>query len=327
MNAINTFTGLGLDSLGDISSLLNQPEINANNTGPLNLNLDLIDEDPNQPRTKSNPGFSAESLEDLAKTIRQRGVKTPISVRVNPEIDGRYLVNHGARRLRATQLAGQSTIPAFIDNDYNQADQVIENLQRNELTPREIADFIGREIAKGKMKRDIAQEIGKSNAFVSQHVALLDLPDPIAKVFNTGRSRDVTLINELVTVNKKKPDEVAAWLADENQEITRGSVKLLREFLESKGGLSDEKRGVENADVSTNQNDVAKKDEKSVKEMDSNQLKKMMSVWVEHLGRSAQLILNRRPSSDGLAWLKYKDNNLDLEVDLSEIGIITLLEN
>jgi ParB family transcriptional regulator, chromosome partitioning protein len=326
MNAINTFTGLGLDSLGDISSLLNQPETNANNTGPLNLNLDLIDEDPNQPRTKSNPGFSAESLEDLAKTIRQRGVKTPISVRVNPEIDGRYLVNHGARRLRATQLAGQSTIPAFIDNDYNQADQVIENLQRNELTPREIADFIGREIAKGKMKRDIAQEIGKSNAFVSQHVALLDLPDPIAKVFNTGRSRDVTLINELVTVNKKKPDEVAAWLADENQEITRGSVKLLREFLESKGGLSDEKRGVENADVSTNQNDVAKKDEKSIKEMDSNQLKKMMSVRVEHLGRSAQLILNRRPSSEGFAWLRYEDDKHALEINIIDIKIVAVFD-
>jgi ParB family transcriptional regulator, chromosome partitioning protein len=308
MNAINTFTGLGLDSLGDISSLLNQPEINANNTGPLNLNLDLIDEDPNQPRTKSNPGFSADSLEDLAKTIRQRGVKTPISVRVNPEIDGRYLVNHGARRLRATQLAGQSTIPAFIDNDYNQADQVIENLQRNELTPR-----------------DIAQEIGKSNAFVSQHVALLDLPDQIAKVFNTGRSRDVTLINELVTVNKKKPDEVAAWLGDENQEITRGSVKLLREFLESKSDLSDEKRGAKNADVSTNQNDVAKKDEKSIKEIDSKQLKKMMSVQVEHLGRSALLILRRLPSSNGFVWLSFEDDLKEIEVPVSAVRLIALL--
>jgi ParB family transcriptional regulator, chromosome partitioning protein len=324
MNAANHFTGLGLDSLGDISSLLNQPAATVNHTGPLNLDLDLIDEDPNQPRTPSNPGFSAESLEDLAKTIRQRGVKTPISVRENPEIEGRYLVNHGARRLRATKLAGQATIPAFIDNDYNEADQVIENLQRNELTPREIADFIGREIAKGKMKRDIAQEIGKSNAFVSQHVALLDLPDPIAKVFNTGRSRDVTLINELVTVNKKKPDEVAAWLADESQEITRGSVKLLREFLESKAELNDEKRGAEKADVSANQTDTSQKDEKSVKNIDSNQLKKMMSVRVDHLGRSAQLILNRRPRSEGWAWLKYENDGRELEANLSEVRLACL---
>jgi ParB family chromosome partitioning protein len=91
-----------------------------------------------------------------------RGVKTPISVRDNPDAAGRYLINHGARRVRASKLAHKTSIPAFIDNDYNEADQVIENLQRNELTPREIADFIGRELAKGKKKGDIAKELGKS---------------------------------------------------------------------------------------------------------------------------------------------------------------------
>jgi ParB family chromosome partitioning protein len=59
---------------------------------------------------------------------------------------------------------------------------------------------------------------------------LLDLPDPLADAFNSGRTRDVTLINDLVTIYTKKPNEVMAWLADDDQEITRGSVKLLREF-------------------------------------------------------------------------------------------------
>lgn len=235
-------SGLGLESIGDLSDLLNQSETVARSFRPLELPLDMIDEDPHQPRTKDNPGFWPESLEELARTIRLRGVKTPISVRDNPDVAGRYLINHGARRARASRLADKTTIPAFVDNDYNEADQVIENLQRNELTPREIADFIGRELAKGKKKGDIAKELGKSPAFVSQHVTLLDLPDPIAEAFNSGRCRDVTVINELVTAHKKARNEVGLWLADDTQEITRGSVKLLREYLDDKRQHEDDER-------------------------------------------------------------------------------------
>src|SRR3546814_14860745 len=96
-------------------------------------------------------------------------------------------------RYRGSKWADKTTIPGFIDNNYNEADQVIENLQRNELTAREIADFIGRELAKGKKKGEIAKEIGKSPAFVTQHVTLLDLPEPIAEAFNSGRAKDVTV--------------------------------------------------------------------------------------------------------------------------------------
>jgi ParB family chromosome partitioning protein len=242
-------SGLDLESIGDLSDLLNQPETVARSFRPLELPLDLIDEDPHQPRTKDNPGFLPESLEELARTIRLRGVKTPISVRDNPDAAGRYLINHGARRVRASRLAHKTTIPAFVDNDYNEADQVIENLQRNELTPREIADFIGRELAKGKKKGDIAKELGKSPAFVSQHVTLLDLPDPIAEAFNSGRCRDVTVINELVTAHKKARNAVGLWLADDTQEITRGSVKLLREYLDDKRQHEDDERNSDTVEV------------------------------------------------------------------------------
>ncbi|MFN7836027.1 MAG: ParB/RepB/Spo0J family partition protein, partial [Burkholderiaceae bacterium] len=138
------------------------------------LDIDLIDEDPHQPRTEDNPGFSDESLNELAASIKLRGVKTPISVRDNPDAPGRFIINHGARRFRGSKRAEKTAIPGFIDNDYNEADQVVENLQRNELTAREIADYIGRELAKGIKKGDIAKAISKSPAFVSQHVTLLD---------------------------------------------------------------------------------------------------------------------------------------------------------
>lgn len=116
----------------------------------IDLSLDLIKEDPNQPRTNENPGFSKESLKELAETIKARGVKTPISVHEDQASPGFFIINHGTRRYRASKLAGKNTIPAVIDNDYEDIDQIIENLQRNELTPIEIANFLGKEIKKGK---------------------------------------------------------------------------------------------------------------------------------------------------------------------------------
>ena len=326
-------SGLGLDSMGDLSALLDTPTTAANSGGPLQLDIDLIDEDPNQPRTANNPGFTDESLHELSASIRLRGVKTPISVRDNPDVPGRFIINHGARRFRGSKRAGKNVIPGFIDNDYNEADQVVENLQRNELTAREIADFIGRELAKGVKKIEIAKAISKSPAFVTQHITLLDLPDPIAEVFNSGQVKDVTVINELVTAYKKKPQEVSDWLDDDSQEITRGSVKLLREFLDDKSkhevGDEDvidpktdnaftESTGVEGGESEN----IGKEKEKPT---DPDILKKAI-VQVKHDGRPARLLLNRRPQTEGFAWLKYDDDGYEFGANLADVQLIAVLE-
>jgi ParB family transcriptional regulator, chromosome partitioning protein len=222
----NSPSNLGLDDLDNLSNFLEAPTT-TNTAGPLELRLDLLDEDPNQPRSEFDPI----SLKELADTIRLRGVKTPISVHQNPNKKGRFIINHGARRYRATKLAGKKTIPVYIDNDYTQADQVIENIQRDNLSAREIADYIGRELSKGTKKVDIATLIGKSKAFITQHATLLDLPPIIAKLFNTERVRDVTVINELVNAYKSHPNEIAIWLENEKQEITRSTIKVMRECL------------------------------------------------------------------------------------------------
>lgn len=332
------WSGLGLEELGDLAGLLNEvPVANAGGAGPLELPLDLIDEDPNQPRTADNPGFLPESIAEIGETIKDRGVKSPISVRENKDAPGRYFINHGARRYRGSKWANKTTIPAFIDNDYNEADQVIENLQRNELTAREIADFIGRELAKGKKKGEIAKEIGKSPAFITQHVTLLDLPEPIAEAFNSGRCKDVTVINELVTAYKKNPGEVAVWLADDSQELTRGTVKLLREFLEDKRNHEHGDRDPNTVDALTGKTDAEAGDseqgsqddgtngEKDSKEPDPNKIKKVI-IQVKHDDRPARLILNRRPPTEGWAWFKYEDDGQEFAADLCTVQLVALLE-
>ena len=135
----------------------------------IDLDINLIDEDPNQPRK------TFDNITELSESIKERGVKSPISV--HPIENGRYMINHGARRYRASKLARKTTIPAFIDDDYNLIDQVVENIQRDELTVREIVDVIAMLYNKKRMKKkDIAEKFHKSPAWVSERYALSDAP-------------------------------------------------------------------------------------------------------------------------------------------------------
>ena len=248
------------------------------------LPLSVIEEDPNQPRTE----FDAEALQDLAATIRLRGVKTPISVR-HASQEGRYVVNHGARRLRACRILGLGTIPACIDDDYTEADQLIENLQRENLKPKEIARFLSRLREKGMKQGDIAKAVGKSTAWVSQHLTLLSLPAPVATVFNDGRCQDVTVICELVRLQKKYPEQTETWL-DDSREINRTTLKSLQSFVAT---LEPEKpRRVEKKDTDIAPS-IAQPQEKQIRHP-------VVRVYID--GSEAVLLLDRRPSASGKGW-------------------------
>ena len=283
---------------------------------PLALPLEHIDEDPLQPRSAENPGFTAHSLAELAASIRLRGIKTPISVRHHPDRPGRYIINHGARRYRASRLAQLATIPGFIDDDYSETDQVVENLQRNELTAREIANYIGRELSKGLKRGQIASNISKSAAFVTQHAALLDLPEPIALAFNEGRVRDVTTVNELVTAYKSNPGEVAAWLREGEPEITRSAVKLLRAFLGAKFG-EEETITPGSGDATA----VPSAAGPPAAAQAGASRWRCTGLRVRHCQGEGVLVLGRRPGGEGRAWLRRADG---VEVEVALAGLVPL---
>ncbi|MBS0300003.1 MAG: ParB/RepB/Spo0J family partition protein [Proteobacteria bacterium] len=199
--------------------------------GATEIDITLISEDIHQPRKE----FNQETLRELTETVKLRGVKSPISVRPNPDKPGTYIINHGARRYRASINAGLTKIPAFIDIDYSEADQIIENLQRDDLTSREIADFIGRQLATGKTKSEIARLIGKTNPYITMHATLLDLPDPLGELYRTGRCTDVTALYDLTRLYKANQEEVITWLALSTQEeISRLDVYQFSQFLKLK---------------------------------------------------------------------------------------------
>ena len=143
---------LPLDGL----DLLNAP-VDLLGGAPLQLPLDLIDEDPDQPRKD----FCPTALAELAESIKVRGVLQAISVRRHPNKPDHWMVNFGARRLRASHLAGKATIPAYVDNAMDSYDQVIENEQRECLSPLELAMFMQKQLQLGTSASEIARTLGK----------------------------------------------------------------------------------------------------------------------------------------------------------------------
>lgn len=265
------------------------------------IELSLIDEDPAQPRTE----FNQASLLELAETIRFRGVKTPISVRPSQLVEGRYIINHGARRFRASVIAGKQTIPACIDTEYTEEDQLIENLQRDNLTPREISVFLDKLRKKGHKKGEIAKIIGKSPSWVTQHITLLELPPLVATVFKNGRCNDVTVLYELAKMEKHAPEHLGAWLEDEQQEINRGTVKLLQDFWATN---SYDTRAV----PSPAKNRQA--------QSEKNKKLKHPVVHVEIDNQPAILMLDRLPSVTGFAWFSAPSGEL-FEAALEEVRL------
>jgi ParB family chromosome partitioning protein len=197
----------------------------------LRIPLDTIDEDPDQPRQE----FDEQSLIELAETIRERGVRQPVSVRTHPSQPGRWMLNFGARRLRACKRVGLSEIPAFVDQTANSVDQFIENEQRKGLSPLEIALFVQRALNQGQTQADIARAIGKSRQYVTLATALIDPPDWLLAAYREGRCRGLAELYDLRKLAVQHPQYVEAWASDRDT-ITRESVAALRTDLTEGSG-------------------------------------------------------------------------------------------
>ena len=168
---------------------------------------------------------------------------------------------------------------------------------------------------------------------------MLDLPDCIADAFNKGSIRDVTVVNELVTAYKQDPEEVQKLLEEnEGEDITRSAVKVFREFLDEKesskrdpdtldafNGRTDSEAAEDDTD-GHDDNDVTDKVRKTPeKETDPDKFKKAI-VIVEYLGEQGRLILTKRPSEEGLAWIKFDSTGVEEELNLENVKIICLIE-
>lgn len=319
-----------LGNLKSVSSLLNN---NGDNSDvEIWLDVNLIEPDPDQPRKF----FDEEELKNLSssmtyvnpRTGKQRGNLKAIVVRPNPDKEGNYIIVMGERRWRAAILGKMNKIRARIDFNYVEVDeieedQMIENIQNANLTPKEISLWIGKKLKQGKKRNHLAKTLGKSNSFITQYAALLTLPTVINDLFDNNKCNDVTLLNDLTTLHKKYPNEVDNWIKEE-PELNRNSFKLFKEFLDTKDEQNNESN--ESNELLEHEENLNVTKENSTGNNENNKLKKPL-VMVEYKGQSAKLILNKKPSWDGLGWIKTINDEDEFEVELKNIDIISIIED
>lgn len=167
-----TGLGRGLDALIDTSHVapLGGSSIDE-------IALDKIVANPNQPRTN----FDETALQELADSIRENGVISPITLR--KEADGTYTIIAGERRVRASRLAGLKTIPAYIrdaQDDQMMEWALIENIQREDLDAIEIALSYQKLIDNFDLTQErMSEKVGKKRATIANYLRLLRLPAEI----------------------------------------------------------------------------------------------------------------------------------------------------
>lgn len=152
--------------------------------GLLEIPVSAIRANPRQPRGE----FPEETLEALARSIREVGVLQPVVVRRR---DGGYEMVAGERRLRAAKLAGLATIPAIVregDDSESLREALIENIHREDLAPLELAAAFQSLLEDlGVTQETVAERLGYSRAHVANTIRLLSLPADVQRLLADGK--------------------------------------------------------------------------------------------------------------------------------------------
>ena len=172
INPFKTKKGLGRG----LSSLIGDSEITENKS---TISISSIVRNKYQPRKK----FEKESLEELASSIKERGIIQPIIVRKSDDQDDKFEIVAGERRWQAAQNAGLHEVPAVVikaDNLKSLEFAIVENVQRKDLNPIEEAEGYKKLIDEFRYDQEkVAKFIGKSRAYITNCLRLLTLPQKI----------------------------------------------------------------------------------------------------------------------------------------------------
>ena len=226
-----------------LSSIFNTSNTNYESESSLieEIDINLIKVNPFQPRTN----ISKKELEELANSIRVYGLIQPITVRKFDNTE--YELISGERRLRASILAGLKKMPVFIKNiQNNQMLEValVENIQRQDLDPIEIAISLNQLIEEYNIKQDqLGKKIGKSRSTISNYIRLLKL-DPIIQA--GLRDKIITMGHAKAIINiTNQNDQLELY-----QDIIKYkySVRETEDIVRT-NKLTNSKRSVQNNDI------------------------------------------------------------------------------
>lgn len=173
--------------------------------------IDRISPNPFQPRQD----FSQESLSELAASLREHGLMQPLVVTANGQT---FTIIAGERRFRAAQLAGFSEVPVVvfedIDSDKMLELALVENIQREDLNPIEVAEAYKTLIERCKLtQHELAEKVGKSRSGVANLMRLLSLPEKIKGMLRAGKLTEGHARTLLSYTNEAEMIEMADRIA------------------------------------------------------------------------------------------------------------------
>ena len=222
-----------------IVSLLT-PDSPTRSVGVRIVPVDHIEPNPEQPRMVFEPA----ALDELAASIREHGVLQPILVR--PLGPNTYQIVAGERRWRASRLAGLDSIPALIeeiDDDTALEIAIIENLQREDLTPLDEAAMYDRMVHEhGYSIRKLADKLGKDKGYLENRLRLADAPPEIRELVSL-RKDSLSHAYELMKVEDPKKRRRLA------EQVARGELTLIKLRDKIEGRRTRPTTGIEETDA------------------------------------------------------------------------------
>lgn len=205
-------------------------------------------------------GFNEDELEDLANSIREKGILQPLLVRPHPGIDGAFEIIAGERRWRAAQLAQVHELPVIIrdfDDEETLEVALIENLQRQDLSPIEEAQGYQRLRDEFSHTQEVlADALGKSRPHVANMLRLLSLPESVKDMLDDGR---LSAGHARALLGAENPDAVAHEVLKKGLNVrqTESLVKSGRAGTGAGAGGSKGKGKIKDADTAALERDLS----------------------------------------------------------------------
>ena len=173
--------------------------------------------------------FNEEEIQELAQTIKEHGIKSPLLVINSKNHQGSFEVVSGERRLRAAKIVGLTKLPCIIIDD-NQAEEValIENIQRENLHPIELADALAKLLDEKKHGQQIemAEKIGVSKQQISHLVAISKLPEDVKNYLIQRKDLKIAYLRKLAYLKDEQTLREKVFNSDTNQKKYASVLRL-----------------------------------------------------------------------------------------------------
>lgn len=330
--------------------------------------LEMFYEDPDQPRKE----YPEEQMNEMAESIAERGVLQPIIVRP-PEtagpMAGRMKIVFGHRRFRGSVRAKASDIPYLIEEDATKFDdfaQVVENENRLNLSPKELALFVKKKISEGFSQAEISRKINKQKSTITHLLGFIEGPAFILELYDSEKCRSPQYLYDLANLAKKHPEEVQRF-CETSEEFNRTTIAALSASLKAGGvvtnndssssgnlglsasgsGESATGGGLGDAGQQSQGGEGGRSDEgtppvvrlpshnpanenkpgaKPPKTPDPTRIKKPLLIGT-HEKRDVMVLLYRMPTTPGLVHVSYSDDQTEAEVEFGKLKNLTLTES